>query len=38
VSGLTDGRVTRLTDHCEGHVKLRDPLVQPAGARETAMA
>jgi hypothetical protein len=38
VSGLTDGRVTKLTDHCEGHVKLRDPLVQRAGARETAMA
>lgn len=38
VSGLTDGRVTKLTDHCEGHVKLRDPLVQRSGARETALA
>jgi hypothetical protein len=38
VSGLTDGRVTKLTDHCEGHVKLRDPLIQRGGARETALA
>jgi hypothetical protein len=38
VDGLTDGRVTKLTDHCEGHVKLSDPLVKRARARETALA
>lgn len=38
VSGLTDGRMTKLTDHCEGHVRLRDTLLARSAPRETALA
>lgn len=38
VNGLTDGRMTKLTDQCEGRLTLRDTLSPRPAARETALA